>query len=480
MSTSYSRTLSQPEWYTPFLWRKGMLAAVCVGVVAVSGQPLLMGASLLVLACGIALLWQPGLPPVLLFAFFYQWAQVSGELFYSLFTGVSLTSRFVRAPYIREAIGLGLLGLLVLAIGMWIPLRSLRVKELVTTARAEIQRINIERIFWVYIALLGYILLLPFLRSAVPAASQILLAAAELRWALVFLLTYSVLLKQRGWFFLAVAVLFEFIYGLGFFSGFKTVFFVLAVAAGMAYTRLEMRSLVAGSAIAIAVFLTGSVWSVIESDYRQFLNRGTGQQVVYASKWEQVQKFADLASSVSWAEVQRGAELTIKRVAYVQFFAATLSYVPEHQAHEGGALWGRAIKHVLMPRILFPEKPVLKSDSRATREYTGLDIAGGARGTSISIGYMGESYVDFGRYGMFLPVFLLGLVWGGMLLYFVRRANVKVVGLAFAVAVLLNANRFEITSLKLLGGVLMKFIVLALALRFGAPYVSSWLLEEAK
>ena len=38
-------------------------------------------------------------------------------------------------------------------------------------------------------------------------------------------------------------------------------------------------------------------------------------------------------------------------------------------------------------------------------------------------------------------------------------------GYAFATALLINANKFEITSLKLLGGVLMKFIVLALLLR---------------
>ena len=53
-----------------------------------------------------------------------------------------------------------------------------------------------------------------------------------------------------------------------------------------------------------------------------------------------------------------------------------------------------------------------------------------------------------------------------------------VVGYAFATTLLINANQFEITSLKLLGGVLMKFIVLALLLRFAMPVLNRWMQQS--
>ena len=118
--------------------------------------------------------------------------------------------------------------------------------------------------------------------------------------------------------------------------------------------------------------------------------------------------------------------------------------------------------HVLTPRVLYPDKPPLTPDSEITMRYTGLHLASAEEGTSISIGYMGESYVDFGPYGMFVPVFILGVLWGLMYYFIVSRARFLVFGYAFATALLLNAYQFEMTGIKLLGGVTMSFLVLAL------------------
>jgi hypothetical protein len=62
-----------------------------------------------------------------------------------------------------------------------------------------------------------------------------------------------------------------------------------------------------------------------------------------------------------------------------------------------------------------------------------------------------------------------------MYYYFVSRARLLVVGYAFATALLIHANQFEVTSLKLLGSVVMKFIVLALLLRFAMPVLNRWM-----
>ena len=91
---------------------------------------------------------------------------------------------------------------------------------------------------------------------------------------------------------------------------------------------------------------------------------------------------------------------------------------------------------------------------------------------------MGESYIDFGPVWMFLPILILGFLWGWMYVYFMTRARSVLLGYAFATAVLLNAYQFEMAGIKLVGGVVMDFLVLALLLRFAEKYIVGWLRRE--
>jgi hypothetical protein len=73
----------------------------------------------------------------------------------------------------------------------------------------------------------------------------------------------------------------------------------------------------------------------------------------------------------------------------------------------------KGIWHVLTPRILFPDKPDLPNDTKVTAQYTRLNAAVFAdENTSISIGYLGELYIDFGIGGALLAVFLMSLAYG--------------------------------------------------------------------
>ena len=155
-------------------------------------------------------------------------------------------------------------------------------------------------------------------------------------------------------------------------------------------------------------------------------------------------------------------------------FAYVLKRVPDSIPHENGKLWGKAIRHVLMPRIFFPEKARLRSDSELTMIYTGLVLASDAQGTSISMGYMAESYVDFGSVFMYVPILILGALWGGIYRYFVSRGYPRLFGYAVSVAVVINANQFGVHATKLMGSMLMSFIVMALLLKFALPYLKGW------
>ena len=107
--------------------------------------------------------------------------------------------------------------------------------------------------------------------------------------------------------------------------------------------------------------------------------------------------------------------------------------------------------------------------------YKGLNLASASQGTSISVGYMAESYIDFGPILMYVPIFALGMLWGGMYRYFVTRGPPRLLGYAVAVAVLVNANQFEMQSTKLIGSMLMSFFVMALLLKLLLPHLRGWI-----
>lgn len=161
----------------------------------------------------------------------------------------------------------------------------------------------------------------------------------------------------------------------------------------------------------------------------------------------------------------------ILRSSYVKYFGSTIANVPLIIPYENGALWSGAVKHVLMPRFLFPNKAALDDSARASY-YTGVEVAGVEQGTSIGIGYMGESYIDYGPVGMFAPILLLGLFYGFIYRFFVYHHPVKVLGFAMATAILIfGAYTIETSNVKLVGGNLMGLLVMGLFAKVAGPWL---------
>ncbi|MBI3316628.1 MAG: hypothetical protein HYZ85_01310 [Candidatus Omnitrophica bacterium] len=452
-----------------FLIALGLLT--CLG----TANPAFTMASLMSLVFFITLLWRKGEPPVLFFAIAFQWLQVSIKIFHANFMGFTLADMFGDTD-IEKAITLSLSGLAVLGLGMRFGLinfkgtREQKIKD-------EIKHFSVKKIWVVYLFTFIASLVFKGLIWKIPPLTQILLAAFNLKWAVFYLLAYTIIAKRIGAYFLILAVLMEVIVGVtGFFSDFKQVFFVLFVVMWTVGYRMTPKNTIRTLAIAVLVFFMGVVWTSVKTEYRKFVSDETGQQVTLVSYNERLSKIIDLSLSIDSERLTKGVEKLAERIAYVDMFANVLNYVPDVMPHENGALWKKSIMHILAPRIFFPNKPVLESDSELTMKYTGLQMASGQQGTSISIGYMAESYIDFKIPGMFIPIFILGILWGGMYRYFIRRSRTKIFGYAIAVAVLIQANQFEIHNTKLVGGMLMSFIVMGLVQKFGIPVISQWVL----
>jgi dolichyl-phosphate-mannose--protein O-mannosyl transferase len=105
-----------------------------------------------------------------------------------------------------------------------------------------------------------------------------------------------------------------------------------------------------------------------------------------------------------------------------------------------------------------------------------MEIAGADRGTSIGIGYIAESYVDFGPVGMFIPIALLGAFYGLIYRQFVIKSRYRLVGCGIATAVLVfGGNVVETSNVKLVGGNLTALIVLTMFYFIFGSRLQSWL-----
>ncbi|HUR41133.1 MAG TPA: hypothetical protein VM240_08175 [Verrucomicrobiae bacterium] len=430
-----------------------------------SSNPGLTLACMATLTFLVLALWRPGEPPILFFAAGYQWAQVSAKVFHANYRDVPISELYSLAPdMVGRATLLSLAGLVVLAAGMWMAVRHFRAAQ-ITNIHRRAETLSLDRVFIAYLVVGVASGVLSFGAWYVLALSQILLAIAAVKWVLFFLLSYLVFRRWRRLYYVPIAFVLEIVSGIGFFAGWQTVFFVCAIAL-MASKVSNRRLLWVVSILAVLLLSFALAWTGIKREFRAYLNQGSGEQVTLRSPAEMIGTFASMVSTLEANAFDDSVDNLLERLAYVDFFAAILSRVPAHIPHTDGALWGQAVLHVLTPRLLFPGKDVLPSDSQMTREYTGLPVSD--FGTSISMGYLAETYVDFGAYLMFVPIAMLGMAWGGILRYFMAREGMSVMGYAFATTVLIHAAQFEITSIKLVGSVLMKFIVLALVSAFAS------------
>jgi len=148
--------------------------------------------------------------------------------------------------------------------------------------------------------------------------------------------------------------------------------------------------------------------------------------------------------------------------------------------HEDGRLWLDAVTRPFMPRLFFPDKDVI-DESSLTNKYTGLSIAGTNEGAQISLGYMAESYVDFGMFGMMLPIFLLGLLLGLISRWLMRHRHARgVLGIGMSGSIIFAAAAIETSTAKVIGGLAVSVIVAWILINVIVPRFLPWVrLEHA-
>lgn len=402
----------------------------------------------------------------LLFAFIYQWVQVSVKVLYGTLTFTSLQSLTVYPEKITTAYLLSCTGLILITFSIGMVLKKQRFND--SMIRTLVLRCNFRNILIAYF-LIGLISgFLP--RGLAEFAVQL----AAFKWALFYLLFLLCYEQKRNKWILVALTLFEFILGFAsFFASWKDVIFYVIICY-LTVKKIDKKQIITGAIAGCIVVFFALVWTGVKTQYREYIAQG-GKQVMAVSKSE---AYMELLSLIS--EFQLNDEVVkafLDRISYIDYFSACLDYVPSKQPHEYGKLTADAATHIVTPRILFPDKEMINESKHLTK-YTGRWFSDLSMGVSFSLGYFGDFYVDFGAVGMMFALLLLGWIIGVGFRNLCRNAPNQLIAIMLLQVSFMLLYKFEISLLKLVG----TFTVFWLLYRFldmaFFPQFTSWILNK--
>jgi hypothetical protein len=280
--------------------------------------------------------------------------------------------------------------------------------------------------------------------------------------------------------FFAIAFGAELAQGLGgFFSDFKTVFLFTLLAAAASGKRFSPRTIFGLGTLVALLILFGIVWNAVKGDYRTFVAGGDEKsQAVVVNYGDAVAKLAELIGGLDSEALVKSSKTVVERLTYVELFGIVIDYVPSILPHENGALMWDAIRRPFMPRILFSDKSAI-DDTERTNLYTG-GVAGNYAGTSISLGWIAEAYIDFGEYLMVTAILLIGYFYGRLYRWYLGGPATKgLLGFAFIPTVLMQASLLESSFTKVFGGVVVSCLIVWLIGKFAVQRWCPWLVPTA-
>jgi len=295
-----------------------------------------------------------------------------------------------------------------------------------------------------------------------PTFRQIITTLDTARLGVLFLLLRRLCSPKPRWSLIATVVGVEVVLGMtGFFAGFREPIVLAALAVMEVFDRKNRQHWAAVAVATVGALLLGLIWMGIRGEYRR---EYTELDQFGQSRSARINRVRDLATGFLNADpedVWRTADALVERMWAIYYPALALERVPKVLPHTDGAIVGAALTHIVTPRVFFPDKPELPSDSDSVRKYANVHVAGRESNTSIAFGYSIESYIDFGVPMMFLPVFAFGLFVGAAYALFRRLIWHRELFVAFAtVAFWLSVYLFERSWATMLGSTMSLLIYL--------------------
>lgn len=405
----------------------------------------------------IVLTWRLYVPNAFTFVMVFHWVQVVSYIFFinSSWKGdMNLLTKSAAPAFLYALTGLIVMSFVFSEVAYKNLSVSLEVFE------EALNKINPKKVLYLYLILYFMSGVLSRSAFAFGGLTQVFLNIALLKWAGFVLLGYLSYKNKEYRIFFAIAFVLDFVGGFfSFFSSFKDVFFYTAVILMTYISRINFNVSFKASIVGILLFYLAVVWTVIKGDYRQFINEGSGRQVVNVSQEKAFSKLSDLISTVNKETLNEGIGSFFYRLQYVYHFSKAIDMVPANIPYQHGALWRQTVEFVAVPRILNPNKGTLDNSIKASK-YTGIPFSGAARGVSFSLGYFADCYVDFGVPGMFLALAVLAFIWAKIYRFFLLKATGNIViNYAIVIAFFVQFSFFEMDGTFMFGRLFTSFIV---------------------
>lgn len=451
-----------------------LIALICGGMLFLRNGIYLF-ACMITLVLIFLFLWRNNRPGILLFAFFMQWTQVMAYVVWMGVRGVDINFLSLHADI---AVLMSCLGLLVMAIVVSKGVGNLKVPTREKLAEAA-GKINERKMLLLYLGSTIFLSSIGFVLGATSGFTQILITLSSLKWIFFLVYGYVAWINRRNRIILTVMILYEFSTSLySYFSSFKQVILIVIILAITFITTITVRQIIYFLLVASLLGFMGVTWSAIKSDYRQYVSQGQKQQVVAVSREEALGKIGDQVSSLNSRQYQFAMMMTLYRLQYIYHLARTMDRVPEVMPHENGKLWAENLGFILLPRILFPNKPIFDATQK-TNKYTGMNYGGYSKGTSFGIGYFADCYIDFGYVGMFIPLALIALFVVVIYRIFYQLTSLNILFRYGLINVcLFNFTSFESDGIIVIGRLLVTFLVFWIISRTIFPRIQNWLYKK--
>lgn len=422
---------------------------------------------------------QPHKPSVFTILLIYHFIQISAGVWLSNYLDKDVNYRSESTTY---AIVCAYIGLLVL----FLPIIYFQ-NKIPALSRADLLRhakkLSTEKTFRAYVISFFAMNALTGIAFFIPGLTQVIFSLVNIKWFFFLLFGFQVMLKKEKTKEFYIFCLIEFSLGFfSYFSAFKTVIFFLLFLNLTLLKSLVFNKVFFGSVFIAAAVFFGIFWTSIKGEYRGFINEGTNTQVMSVSKADAVSKLIELSQAEDEVSFNEAIVDFLDRLQYTYHLAKTMDRVPSVIPYQNGANWGKTLEFVLTPRILNPDKGRYDASSK-TVLYTGIGYAGASRGTSVSLGYFADGYIDFGYIGMMFPLLVLGFIYGASSFYFIKNTSTNYIfNFAVVGAIYMEILSFESDNIFITGRLYVNLVVFFMLKLFVFPtimdYVKKPVIEE--
>ena len=401
------------------------------------------------------LFWKDGEPKIIFWGITLFWLSISIKLFYAVYAGVSYES-LSTSKNIVETTYSALFAFIAFSVGMYFTTKKIRNKVLIDFSHDF--GYSSRRIFYLYAASMVSVPILIGLKYFIGGTDQIVYALLDMKLGFIFMLVYAVYKRKDNVPFVIGFLLVEITLSFfSIFSQFKDILFATIVALLAPRLNLSFKNVAAYAALGIVTIYLLFTWQLIKDDYRSFLNKDSKEQVIKVSQEEALEKLQELATEKNNKKNEDVIYSSIDRLSYIEFYSESRLKVPLYVPYENGKLWAANIAHVLFPRFFFPDKGTI-DDSQMVNKYCFKKVQTARSGVSFSLGFIAESYIDFGPAFMYIVVLLVGCLIGFIYSLILKQSINSFWAFTMALPLYEKISCNGTAGSKILGGVITYYI----------------------